>query len=105
MQQLREAIPADHAYRFLIHDRDAIFSKQLDQCIRNVGLRVLQIPGHTPVANAICARVIGTLRQEVLDFVIPFTQHHVRRLTDRKIKRHFSATTSGTQPLKTVLVP
>src|ERR1043166_4680317 len=28
-QQLREAIPADHTYRFLIHDRDSIFSQQL----------------------------------------------------------------------------
>src|SRR5215470_9365375 len=26
LQQLRAAIPADHGYRFLIHDRDAIFS-------------------------------------------------------------------------------
>ena len=26
MQQLREAIPADHPYHFLIHDRDRIFS-------------------------------------------------------------------------------
>ena len=35
LQQLREAIPADHAYRFLIHDRDSIFSRQLDQSIRH----------------------------------------------------------------------
>jgi putative transposase len=27
LQQLREAIPAAHAYHFLIHDRDAIFSR------------------------------------------------------------------------------
>ena len=27
LQQLREAIPSDHAYRFLIHDRDSIFSQ------------------------------------------------------------------------------
>jgi hypothetical protein len=26
MQQLREAVPSDHQYRFLIHDRDSIFS-------------------------------------------------------------------------------
>jgi hypothetical protein len=26
LQQLREAIPSDHSYRLLIHDRDAIFS-------------------------------------------------------------------------------
>jgi hypothetical protein len=31
LQQLREAIPADHPYRFLIHDRDSIFSRDLDQ--------------------------------------------------------------------------
>ena len=33
LQQLREAIPADHPYRFLMHDRDSIFSQQLDQGI------------------------------------------------------------------------
>jgi hypothetical protein len=27
LQQLREAIPAEHAYRFLLHDRDSIFSR------------------------------------------------------------------------------
>ena len=26
LQQLREAIPAEHAYHFLLHDRDSIFS-------------------------------------------------------------------------------
>jgi len=30
LQQLREAIPSDHGYRFLIHDRDSIFSRALD---------------------------------------------------------------------------
>src|SRR5262252_5378432 len=33
LQQLREALPADHGYRFLIHDRDSIFSQALDQHI------------------------------------------------------------------------
>jgi len=38
LQQLREAIPSDHPYRFLIHDRDSIFSRTLDQRIRHLGL-------------------------------------------------------------------
>jgi hypothetical protein len=33
LQQLREAIPAEHTYRFLLHDRDSIFSAQLDESI------------------------------------------------------------------------
>jgi transposase InsO family protein len=78
LQQLREAIPADHPYQFLIHDRDSIFSQQLDQGMRHLGLRVLKTPVRTPQANALCERLIGTLRRECLDCVIPFTEHHLR---------------------------
>jgi putative transposase len=77
LQQFREAIPVDHGYRFLIHDRDSIFSHQVDQGVRHMGLRVLKTPVRTPVANAICERVIGTLRRECLDFVIPRNECHL----------------------------
>jgi putative transposase len=80
LQQLREAIPADHDYRFLIHDRDSIFSQTLDRSIGNLGLRVLKTPPYCPQANAICERVLGTLRREALDFVIPLTEDHLRRM-------------------------
>ena len=78
LQQLREAMPSDHTYRFLIHDHDAIFSYALDQSIRNLGLRVLKTPPRAPQANAICERMIGTLRRECLDFLIPLTENHLR---------------------------
>jgi len=77
IQQFREAIPADHTYGILIHDRDAIFSKDVDQGVRHMGLHVIQTPVQTPVANAICERVIGTLRRECLDFVIPLNERHL----------------------------
>ncbi|MDH3603165.1 MAG: hypothetical protein OEU26_26425, partial [Candidatus Tectomicrobia bacterium] len=51
IQQCREAIPADHPYRILIHDRDSIFSTQVDQSVRHMGLRVIKTPVRTPVAN------------------------------------------------------
>jgi len=78
LQQLREAIPADHGYRFLLHDRDSIFSQYLDQKVRNLGLRVLRTPPQRPQANALCERLIGTLRRECLDFMLPVTEHHLR---------------------------
>jgi putative transposase len=80
MQQLRDAIPADHAYRFLIHDRDTIFSQELDQSVRHLGPRILKTPVRSPQANALCERLLGTLRRECLDFLIPLTEHHLRRL-------------------------
>jgi len=77
LQQFRKAIPADHPYRILIHDRGSIFSKEVDQGVRNLGLRVIKTPVRTPVANAICERVIGTMRHECLDFVIPLSERHL----------------------------
>jgi putative transposase len=35
LQQFREAIPSDHSYQFLIHDRDSIFSRELDQQLKS----------------------------------------------------------------------
>jgi transposase InsO family protein len=59
-QQFREAIPSDHSYPFLFHDRDSIFSKEVDQTLENLGLKVLQTPVRAPQANAYCERLIGT---------------------------------------------
>jgi putative transposase len=80
LQQLRDAIPADHSYRFLIHDRDAIFSRELDERILHLGLQVLKTPVRSPQANALCERLLGTLRRECLDCLIPVTETHLRRL-------------------------
>jgi putative transposase len=80
LQQLRAAIPSDHTYCFLIHDRDSIFSKQLDRRVRSLGLQALKTPPQAPQTNAICERVLGTLRREALDFLIPLTENHLRRV-------------------------
>jgi putative transposase len=78
LQQLREAIPADHASRVLLHDRDRIFSQALDQRVRHLGLKSLKTPPRSPQANALCERLLGTLRRECLDFLIPLTENHLR---------------------------
>jgi putative transposase len=78
LQQLRAAIPSDHGYRFLLHDRDSIFSQHLDQSVRHLGLRVLKAPVRSPQANALCERLLGMLRRECLDFMIPLSEYHLR---------------------------
>jgi putative transposase len=80
IQQFRESIPGDHSYRFLIHDRDSIFSAEVDQSLVAFGLRVLRTPARAPKANAYCERLMGTIRRECLDFVIPFSETHLRRI-------------------------
>jgi transposase InsO family protein len=80
LQQLREVIGFDHAHRYLIHDRDGIFARSLDESIRNLGLNVFKSPPHSPKANAICERVIGTIRRECLDWLIPLSESHLRSI-------------------------
>ncbi len=80
LQQLREAIPCDHPYRYLIHDRDNIFSKKLDQSITRLGIDVIETPYRSPQANSICERAIGSMRREYLDYMIPLNEAHLRKL-------------------------
>ena len=80
LQQLREAIPGGHDYLFLIHDRDSIFSSDLDEELKSsFGLRVLRTSVRAPKANAYCERLIGTVRRECLDFMIPLNEPHLRK--------------------------
>lgn len=88
-QQFREAIPSDHNYRFLIHDRDSIFSQRVDSAAEGLGLKVLRTPVRAPKANAYCERLIGTIRRECLDFMIPFSEKHLRRIL-RGWVRHYN---------------
>jgi transposase InsO family protein len=78
LQQFREALPGDHAYRYVIHDRDRIYSKELDQVVESMGVRVLRTPVRCPKANCFCERFVRTARRECLDFLIPFSEAQLR---------------------------
>ena len=79
LQQFRECIAGDEGYRFVIHDRDRIYSHDLDAALNALGLTVLKTPYKTPQANAVCERLIGSARRECLDFIIPISEAHIRQ--------------------------
>jgi putative transposase len=80
LQQFRECVTGDEPYKFVIHDRDSIYSKDLDSSLRLLELRVLKTPYRTPQANCFCERLIGSARRECLDFMIPLNESHIRRI-------------------------
>ena len=80
LQQLREVIGEEGGRQYLIHDRDKIFAKHLDDSIRALGIEVLRSPVASPKANAVCERVIGTIRRECLDWMIPLSAAHLRSI-------------------------
>jgi putative transposase len=67
-------------HKYLLHDRDSIFAKHLDDSIRALSLTVLRSPFASRKANAICERVIGTIRRECLDWMIPLSEGHLRSI-------------------------
>jgi len=42
IQQLREFLAFDHPYKFVIQDRNSIFSAGLDAAVKTLGVRVLK---------------------------------------------------------------
>ena len=78
IQQFKECVIGDEGYRFIIHDRDSIYSAGVDSSLRTLGLRVLRTPYRSPQANAFCERLIGSARRECLDFMIPINEDHLR---------------------------
>ena len=88
LQQLREAIGLSGDYRYLLHDRDNIFAKYLDDSVRCLGLDILKSPVRSPKANAICERVIGTIRRECLDWMIPLSQAHLRSILKEWVEHY-----------------
>ena len=48
-----------------------------------MGLSILKTPFRAPQANAFCERLVGSIRRECLDFLIPLNERHLRGiLTD-----------------------
>jgi transposase InsO family protein len=62
IQQFREILADPHPYRFVVHDRDSIFSSALDGALRDFGVRPIRTAVRAPKANAYCERLIGTMQ-------------------------------------------
>jgi transposase InsO family protein len=63
--------------RFLIHDRDPLFTSAFREVFTAEGLRDITTLPRTPRMNAICERVIGTLRCELLDRIMIVSERHL----------------------------
>ncbi|GAA3684865.1 hypothetical protein GCM10022224_056980 [Nonomuraea antimicrobica] len=63
--------------RFLIHDRDPLFTSAFREVFTAEGLQVITTLLRTPRMNAICERVIGTLHRELLDRILILDERHL----------------------------
>ena len=86
IQQLREAFPWEPRTRYLIHDRDAIFSPRVLGTIRSFGIEPKRISYKSPWQNPFAERWVGSVRRELLDHVIVLDEEHLRRLLTEYVR-------------------
>ena len=64
--------------KFLIRDRGPNFTASFDAVFQAAGTRILRTAVQAPRMNAICERLVGTLRRELLDRVLILGEAHLR---------------------------
>jgi hypothetical protein len=86
LQKSRECLANEELYRFLIHNRDSVFSASLDPELKGFGPRVLKSPVRPPKANACCERLSGKTRRECLDYLMPFNERQLARIVRESLQ-------------------
>ena len=78
--QLRQAFPWDTAPKYLVRDNDGKFGDSFKRSIRRMGIRDRPIAPKSPWQNGYVERAIGSLRRELLDHVIVWSEAHLHSL-------------------------
>jgi putative transposase len=73
--------------KFLIRDRAGQFTSSFDAVLAAEGIRVLASPPQAPRANAICERVIGTLRRELPGRLLIVNEQHLRQVLTEYLRQ------------------
>jgi transposase InsO family protein len=64
--------------KFLIRDRGSNFTASFDAVFQSAGTRIVRTAVQAPRMNAICERLVGTLRRELLDRMLILGEAHLR---------------------------
>ena len=79
-----------NAAKFLIRDRDTKFTAFFDAVFAADAVRVIRTPVQAPRANAVCERVIGTIRRECLNRVLILGRRHLEAVLAEYVE-HYNA--------------
>ena len=70
IQQFRNTFDGERNIKYLIMDRDAIFSRKVRLAVRDMGIKVRRTSVKSPWQNGIAERFVKTVRRELTDHAI-----------------------------------
>jgi putative transposase len=76
-------------FRFFVRDRAGQFTASFDAVLTDVGIRTARIPPRCPRANCFAERFVRTVRTELTDHVLIFSQRHLRAVLTEYV-RHYN---------------
>ena len=78
-------------FRFLIRDRGSSFTASFDAVFQATGITIVRTAVQAPRMNAICERLVATLRRELLDRTLILNQAHLRAVL-ADYQEHYNTT-------------
>jgi transposase InsO family protein len=67
-----------HGARYLIHDRDPLFTQRFREILKPSGVKTVKLPARSPNLNAYAERFVRSVKSECLAKIIPLSEHHLR---------------------------
>jgi transposase InsO family protein len=89
IQQLREATGFGVQPKYIIRDNDNIYGCGIPTFLRNCGIEEVKTAYHCPWQNPYCERVVGILRRELLDHIIPLNERYLHRLLKEYVDKYY----------------
>ena len=75
-------------HRYLIHDRDPLFTQAMIDMLSAYGVQSVKLPQRSPNLNAYAERFVRSIKSECLDRIIPIGEQHLRHAIDTYIEHY-----------------
>ena len=90
-QQIRNATPFGKKPKYLIHDNDAKFrAKIFQQFLKNANIISKNTTFFSPWQNGLCERLVGIVKQDLLNHIIPLNEKHLHRLLSEYVNEYYN---------------
>ena len=91
-QMARNLIDSEDGFlrgkRYLIADRDPLYTAAFRRTLKSSGVNVLKLPPHSPNLNAFAERFVLSIKSECLNRIIPLGETHLRHAISEYM-RHY----------------
>lgn len=90
-QQFRNVTPFGKTPKYLVHDNDPVFTSPVFQkLLRDSNVKAIRTSPKSPWQNPYAERVIGSIRRELLDYVVPVNERHLGKMLHEYVSKYYN---------------